>query len=229
MYRITTLLFSKYYGFKYLERTKKSTIFSKYGFCLKFSRLNNVLKELSLSKELTNYKNVDYFVEMDYIQKGIYHGLTMRKYDTDLYNYVVMDKNKVTEMELIQISCRIIKIVIFLHELGYCYLDVKPENFVMESCVSVKLIDYETISKHNSIVDYSSSIESIPIAQQRYLAKYYYDIYGILNTIKFLGVEETKNKSWNDIVIFLKTAKEDDWENEVNHRELKNLLVKFDL
>lgn len=215
-------LFRICYGFILLENTNKSTICIRNNCCFKFGSKEKIIKEYIISQKLRRHKDSEYFVEQDYIRVGSHHGLLSILYESDLYNFV--KNNKVTDIELIQFGFQIIKIIVSLHNLGLCYLDVKPENFVMRTGVSLMLIDFETISKHDEPVINSSSTVSIPITDRIFNAKYQYDIYGILNTFEYLGILRTKNNSWNTIVSFLQTADKDDWENNKNHATLETLL-----
>lgn len=92
---------------------------------------DNEFYALTHLKKVKKEKN--YLCEfMDFGFRDEVGFVTMKKYDSDLYDYAFNNKSKMSEKQIKKIFLCICKGVQILHKRGLAHLDLKPENILMD-------------------------------------------------------------------------------------------------
>ena len=116
-------------------------------------KIQNELEFYNIIKTKKNYdKHICKFygsVQENY--KGInYNYLFLEKLETDLYDYLYIHNCKLVSFEFCkEMLINICKNLIFIHESGFVYNDLKLENIMVDSKGNIKLIDFNCVSCSN--------------------------------------------------------------------------------
>jgi serine/threonine protein kinase len=167
---------------------------------IKIQRNNHKsLKEIDIINDLQNNNStIHLYTKYEYTKYYIY--LISEKYTGDLVHLIKY--NKLSINNKLDIVKQIISSCIYLDKMGYCYVDMKPENILYNfnnGIINIVLADIGSITRTNTSTDLVESTYPLPFYHRIGLSPKKYDlltcIWGIL--ILFLRLyidDEEKNR-----------------------------------
>jgi serine/threonine protein kinase len=70
----------------------------------------------------------------------------------ELYSYLIKAETSYNLSSIVELMIKLCVCIKIIHDMGYVYLDFKPENFLIDSNGNIKLIDFGLVSKKGSIL-----------------------------------------------------------------------------
>ena len=95
--------------------------------------------EISILK-IVNHPNIIHYIETLWLEKYIVIVTEYLSGDS-LINYI-MKFSKLKADDVIKISAQILSALQYLHSIGICHRDIKPDNIVFDSMMKPKLLDF---------------------------------------------------------------------------------------
>jgi serine/threonine protein kinase len=167
---------------------------------IKIQRNNqNSLKEIDIINNLQNNNStIHIYTKYDYTKDYIY--LISEKYTGDLVHLI--KNNNLSINNKLNIVKQIISSCIYLNKMGYCYVDMKPENILYNfnnDIINIVLADIGSITRINANNDIVESTYPLPFYHSNGLSPKKYDlltcIWGILILfIRLYTNDEEKNR-----------------------------------
>ena len=72
----------------------------------------------------------------------------------ELYSYLIKADTSYDLSGIIELMIRLCECIKIIHDIGYVYLDFKPQNFLIDSNRNIKLIDFGFATKKGTILNY---------------------------------------------------------------------------